>query len=185
MTHQVQHDARITFTHDVLRQSCSSRRHRASHRRLNDENLAASVTHPFTCFPNEKRSAIDCLFFERSSWRECRPTSRTRDRTSGDHTAEVAAAILWPMSQDGPRILRGAAFRARCDTPISARSVTLRPGEPSILGECSFRPRAPKRVRHGEGPERQENHAEDGKHADVREHRAEWYAVDGDLPHRP
>ena len=145
MTHLVQHDVLITFTYDVLRQSCSSRRHRASHRRLNDENLAACVTHPFRCFPNEERSAIDCIFFERSSWRECRSMSRTRDRTSGDHTAEVAAASLWSTSQEGPRILRGAAFRARCDTPRHADRCTFRraggPGGPVNTARV-FLPRA-------------------------------------------
>jgi hypothetical protein len=127
-------------------------------------------------------------FFGRSSWRECRSTSRTRDRTSGDHTAEVAAASLWSTSQEGPRILRGAAFRARCDMLLHDHRFTFRhaegPQDRSILRERSFRARASKRVGHGEGPQRQENNTEDGKHSDVREHRAEWYAVDGDLSHR-
>ena len=145
MTHQVQHDVLITFTYDVLRQSCSSRRHRASHRRLNDENLAASVTHPFTGFPNEKRSAIDCIFFERSSWRECRSTSRMRDRTSGHHTAEVAVASLWSTSQEGPRILRGAALSCTMRQPRRAARCTFRraegPGGP-INTVKGFLPRA-------------------------------------------
>jgi hypothetical protein len=70
-------------------------------------------------------------------------------------------------------------------TTIASRSATLKaPQARSILRERSFRARASKRVGHGEGPQRQENNTEDGKHSDVREHRAEWYAVDGDLSHR-
>ena len=188
MTHLVQHDVLITFTYDVLRQSCSSRRHRASHRRLNDENLAASVTHPFTCFPNEERSAIDCIFLSGRAGGNVDPCHERET----EHLAIILPRLPPPVC--GRRHRKDLAFcevrhfvhdATRCATPIGARSAALEaPEDRSILRECSFRARASKRVRHGEGPQRQENNTEDGKHSDVREHRAERYAVDGDLPHR-
>ena len=108
---------------------------------------------------------------------------------------------IWPSYCRGCRrqsvvdVTGRASHFARCgivvhdatclDMPLGARSAALKALEDrSILGKRSFRSRASKRVRHGEGPQRQENNTEDGKHSDVREHRAERDAVDGDLSHR-
>jgi hypothetical protein len=188
MTHQVQHDVLTTFTYDVLRQSCSSRRHRASHRRLNDENLAASVTHPFTCFPNETRSAIDCDFCVAELAGMSIHVTNARPNIWRSYCRGCRRQSVVDVTRRTSHFARCSIFvhdATRCDTPIGAHSGTLEaPGDRSILRECSFRARASKRVRHGEGPQRQENNTENGKHSDVREHRAERYAVDGDLPHR-
>jgi len=105
-----------TPTYDLLRQSCSSWRQRARHRRSYDENQPASVTRIAHLFPERETKRGQSIVRLVTAGGNAGPYESTGP-ASGDHTARTSSARLCLRSHQRLCILRHAAFPCTMPRP--------------------------------------------------------------------